>query len=109
MREHPVQQELVGVSRDQTLSELTEDGEIEPFVSQFQGEGIFPVNAGTHRLGRLSIRQILDELHDGDKRQSPRGFCRLTPSWIQSSEIRIGIECAEFVSHLKVDSSLPKR
>ncbi len=56
-----IQQPLFGGAADQAGAELTEYGEVETGVRQFQAEGVFPSDADADGVGRLPVRQDLDE------------------------------------------------
>ena len=93
----------------QALAKLTQHREVEAFVGQFQAEGIFPVNAGAHRIGSLTVREVLGELHDADQCQPPGGISRLTVGRIEVGELVVGEERAQHIAHLHVDIAFAKR
>ena len=69
--QHDLKQILIAPSGKQTGPELAQHGEVEARIVKLQAEGILQVNPAAHRLGRLPIGQVLEELKDGDQGQAP--------------------------------------
>src|SRR4051812_28878772 len=84
--QHDLEQVLIASSGKQTGSELAQHGEVEARIAKLQAEGILQVDPTAHRLGRLPIGQVLEELKDGDQGQAPRGYRQLAASVIQAGE-----------------------
>jgi hypothetical protein len=56
---------------------------VKSHIGQFQTQSILPVQSTAHRIGSLTIGQILPELEDGDQRQAPRSIGWLSAIWKQ--------------------------
>jgi hypothetical protein len=67
-------------------------------------EGVLQVDLCAYRLGRLPLRQVLEELKDGDQRQALRGYRQLAASVIQASEHLVIVENPDIIAdpHQKV-------
>jgi hypothetical protein len=67
-------------------------------------EGVLQVDPAAYRLGRLPIRQVLEELKDGDQRQALRGYRQLAASVIQASEHLVIVQNPDLIAdpHQKV-------
>src|SRR5579885_347774 len=62
----------------QACAKVRENGKIKAWVSQLQTESVLQINSSSHSLRRLSVRQFLHELHDGNECQSPWRLDRAT-------------------------------
>jgi hypothetical protein len=58
--------------------QFAQDGKVKTGIGQFKPKGVLPVNAPAHSIGRLSIGEVLTELHKGDESQAPRRFAVVT-------------------------------
>lgn len=99
LREHLVEEQLLHPARDEAGAELTEDTAIETGIGQCEGQGIFPVDAGTDSLGCLTVRQPFDVLQDRDEREAPRCLGRLTTPRKEGREGGIDEHDADRIAH----------
>jgi hypothetical protein len=97
-----VQQPLLGGPADQTCAELTEYGEAEAGVRQFQAEGVFPVDAGADGIGRLPVGQVLEELKDSDQREPPGGLGGSAATGVEGGEGLVGEDGAQPVAQVEL-------
>ncbi|QCX76974.1 hypothetical protein C9F11_16570 [Streptomyces sp. YIM 121038] len=74
---------------DQPGAELAEYGVVEARVGKLQAQGVFPVDPGPHRQGRLPIGQPLGELEYRHQREPARGPGRLAPGREQIRELLV--------------------
>ena len=100
--QHAVEQELLGGTSNQSAPELREDGEVEPGVRQLQGERVLPVDPSAHGVGGLAIGEILQELHDCDQRQPPRGQPRLTAHGEELGKVGVLIQDSKFIPKAEI-------
>jgi hypothetical protein len=96
--QHDLDQVLIAPSAKQAGSELAQHGEVEAWIAKLQAEGVFQVDPAAHRLDRLPVGQVLEELKDGDHGQAPRGYRQLAASVIQAGEHLVIVQ-----SHLITD------
>src|SRR5579859_5451782 len=80
---HSFQKAFFGSQSHQARPKFGEHGVIETCVGQFKTEAIFPIQSTAYSISRLTIRQILYELKDGNQRQPPRSIGWLSAIWIE--------------------------
>jgi hypothetical protein len=76
----------------QTQAKLRQERKIEPRIRQCQAQCILPINPFTDRISRLSIRETIDILEDGDDSQSPRLVGMLTFDGVEGNKVLILID-----------------
>jgi hypothetical protein len=91
-----VEQPAPGAADQQTGAELAQDRMVEARIRQLERQGILPVEAAAHRLGRRAVREVLDELEDRDQSQPPGGFGRPAPRREQVGEVLITVDGVQF-------------
>jgi hypothetical protein len=64
--QHRVQEAFFSGEGHQTRPKFTQDRLIKSRISQFQTQGILPVEPTAHRISSLPIGQILHQLEDAD-------------------------------------------
>jgi hypothetical protein len=67
-----VEHELSAVMGEQALPKIMQEREVESWVSQLQTQGVLPVHAAAHGIGRLAVSKPFHILHDGRHGQAPR-------------------------------------
>jgi len=88
---------------DQAGAELAEHGVVEAGIGQFQGEGVFPVDAAADGVGGLAIGEALDVLEDGGQGQPRRRSSRLPAGGEQLSELVVAVEATELVGDAEAE------
>src|SRR5689334_16951772 len=63
--QHDLEQILITPSGKQAGPELTQYREVEARIAKLQAEGVLQVDPAAHRLGRLPVGQVLEEVKDG--------------------------------------------
>jgi hypothetical protein len=59
-----VEQALTSLMGEQPLTEIMQQGEVEPWVTEVETQGIFPIHAAADGIGRLAIGEPFHILHD---------------------------------------------
>ena len=90
----------------QPRPELGQHAEVEAGVGQLEPERILPVDPGAHRVGRLPVAEVLEELEDRDQGQPPRGERRLALAGIEPAEILVLVDDAELVAQPRHQGAL---
>src|SRR6516164_1429026 len=76
--EHRGQQAFFSGTDKQTRAPGAEEGKVKPGIGQVKPEGVLPVKATAHRLGRVSVSEVLAQWHEGDESQAPRRCAVMT-------------------------------
>lgn len=105
-QEHLFKDTLFGTSSKQAGAKVAEHGGIKAGVSQFEGQGILPVNARTHRVGGLAVGQVLGKLHYGDERELGRSLGGSAVFGEEVGKVRIGVDRAKGVTHMHIGVTL---
>jgi len=91
-----IEDPLAGIMDEQAVAKVMQQGEVEPGVGELKAQGLFPIHAAAHRIGRLAVREPFDVLHHDDQRQAPgRHFHGATLGRIEISKELIIIERAK--------------
>jgi hypothetical protein len=69
--EQLLQQEFLGATGQEARPKLTEYAKVEAWISQVKTQQVLPVDARTHRLCGLAIRQIFPKLQNGHEHKAP--------------------------------------
>jgi hypothetical protein len=96
--EHLVKQQLFRPARHQAGAKLRQDTEVEPRVGQLEPERVFPINAGAHGVGGLTVAELFEKLQDRHQGQPPRCQARLAAARIQRAEIRVLVKISKLVA-----------
>ncbi len=104
--QHGIQQHLFGSPLNEAFAKVREQGKVEPRISQFQSQSILPIDAPSHRIRRLSIREFFHELHDGDQSQAPGGLNGASSRWKQMGKALVLIDGSQGIAHLHIRISL---
>jgi hypothetical protein len=76
---------------------------------QVEAEGIFPIHAAPHGIGRLAVGEPFDILHHDDQCQAPGGhFHRTAHGGIEIRKELIRIERAKLCPQVDVEIALRK-
>ena len=96
--QHDLEQVLIVFSGKQARSELTENGKVKARILKLQAQGVLQVDPTAHRLGRLPVGQVLEELKHGDQSQAPGCYRQLTARIIQAGEHLIVVQNPDFIA-----------
>src|SRR5829696_7768393 len=88
---------MLRLAGDKAGPKFGEHAEVEPGISQFEPQGVLPVDPGPDSVSGLSIAEVLEELEDRDQSQPPRRKGGLPPARIEPSEVLILVEDAKFI------------
>ncbi|ESY15427.1 hypothetical protein [Mesorhizobium sp. LNJC394B00] len=69
--ENSVKQHRFSPTGNQARPKLAQDRVVEAGIGERESQRILPINPASHGIRRLSIRQTLGELWQGDERQAP--------------------------------------
>jgi hypothetical protein len=62
-----IEQALSAVVKEQALTEIVQQGEVESGIAQLQAQGVLPIHASAHGIGALTVGEPFDILHHGDQ------------------------------------------
>jgi hypothetical protein len=71
MHEHPVEQQILGITGQKTSPERGQYAEVKARVVVLEAQCVLPVNARTHGISGLSIAQVLKKLQYRHQGHSP--------------------------------------
>ncbi len=106
--EPPLQQALLRATSQKTISKLAEDTKVKARVGQLEAEQVLPIDPRPDRLSRLSIAQVLAELHQRDQGQPPGWTGRLTLLGIEVGEVAIHEDRPERVAQGEIGAAFGK-
>ena len=106
--QHPIQQQVLGITGDEACPKLGQNAEVEARVGEFEPERVLPVDPGAHGICSLTITQLLGELEDRDEGQPPRREPGLAAGRVQATEVLVLIDGAELVTQPRSHCSLGK-
>jgi hypothetical protein len=104
---HEVEQALLGSASDQTGANLGEHGVVAARVAQVQAARVLPIQPTAHRICRLPVRPVLQDLQHRDQGQAPRGLGGLSPAGEPVGEVYIAGDGAQCIAQL--DDERPVR
>jgi hypothetical protein len=107
--QHDLEQTLIASPGEQAGPELAQHGEVEARILKVQAEGVLQVDPAAHRLGRLPVGQVLEELKDGDQSQPPRGYRQLAASVIQAGEHLVIVQNPDLIADPHEQVALAER
>jgi hypothetical protein len=90
-----LQEQVLRAASQHPVAELREDREVKARIAQLQPQGILPVDASPHRLGRLAVREAFHELEHADEGEAPRGRGRLPTHGEECGEVVIRVDGAD--------------
>ena len=93
-----VQKQMLRLPSDEASAELGEHAEVEAGIRQLEPERVFPVDAGAHRVSRLPVAEMLEELEHRDQRQPPRRQAGLASGGVKRGEVLVLVKGAELVA-----------
>src|SRR5512143_4312132 len=103
-----VQDQELGSALDQAGTKLAQYRVIKAGISQFQAQGVFPVDAATDGVGGLAIREAFDVLEHGDEGEPCGRGGRLSAGGEELGELIVAVERSEFVGDSETEGALGK-
>jgi len=98
MLQERVEQEVFHAASHDPTAELAQDREIEALIGQLEAEEVLHVDAAAHRIGGLTVGQVLSELEHEHQGQPPGSLGWLAVCREQSGEALVRVEEAEVVA-----------
>ncbi len=106
--EQDLEQALILIAGEQARSELAQNRNVEPRVGQLQAQRLRPVNAASHRLGRLTVGQVLEDLEQRDQRQPPGCNRRLPPGLVEGGKPGVVVQNPDLIADPHQQGALAK-